>query len=300
MHLQVLIGLVLALACAAGASLGGLWKQKGALQASDVDVRHPVNTAAALFRSKWFVIGWLVAALAWLMHVGALALAPLSLAQAVIAGGLVLLGVIAERFFGFRLHRRQWLGLIVLAFGMAVLAVTAHSDRNHSSYAIIAISAFQGAAVGLGVLCVASCRVASLRDQHGLLLGIAAGFLFGVSDISIKAATSGTHGLVGVVGPWSSIGVFSGVAAFYASARSFQVGDGVAVIAATASAANLLGIIGGIVVFGDSLGNGALTIGGRLLAFILVVFSVGLIPAPMRAHEAASTSATDSVGQSPR
>src|SRR5438270_13757789 len=37
------------------------------------------------------------------LHVGALALAPLSIVQAVLSGGLVFLAVLAERYFGFRL-----------------------------------------------------------------------------------------------------------------------------------------------------------------------------------------------------
>jgi hypothetical protein len=82
--------------------------------------------------------------------------------------------------------------------------------------------------------------------------------------------------------------VVAGVAAFYASARSFQIGDGVAVITATAAAANLLGILGGVVVFGESLGSDALTVGGRVAAFVLVVLSVSLLPAPIRAQRAVS------------
>jgi multidrug transporter EmrE-like cation transporter len=50
-----------------------------------------------LFRSKWWTIGWLVAVAAFLAHVGALALLPLSTAQAVLSGGFVLLAVLAER-----------------------------------------------------------------------------------------------------------------------------------------------------------------------------------------------------------
>ena len=67
MHWKVAIGLVLALACAAGASVSGLWKQKGAVEVDDVDIRRPVQTAVALFRSKWFAIGWLAAA-AFTLH----------------------------------------------------------------------------------------------------------------------------------------------------------------------------------------------------------------------------------------
>jgi drug/metabolite transporter (DMT)-like permease len=286
MHLEVLIGLLLAVACTAGASISGLWKQKGAVQTDAVDIRHPVRTAIALFRSKWFTIGWIVAAVAWGLHVGALAMAPISLAQAVISGGLVLLGVFAERFFGFKVSRRQWLGLLALAPAMVVLAVTSHSESNHTSFAIIDIAAFELVAMAFGIGFVMTHRTDRFREQRGVLLGVAAGILFGVADVSIKAVTSGAHGLLGILGPWTLAGLLCGLAAFYASARSLQIGDAVGVIAATATAANVLGIAGGIVVFGDPLGNDALTIAGRLAAFTLVVLAVGLMPAPVRAQEA--------------
>src|SRR5437588_3884274 len=263
MHLRVLVGVLLALGCAAGASLGGLWKQKGAVRTQAVDIRRPKASAVALFRSKWFMIGWLAALVAWLLRVGALALAPLSLGQAVISGGIVLLGLLAERFFDLDVTRRQWIGLGLLGLGMAVLGVTAHGDSNHSSYGILAITAFEIGAVGLGLGFAMGCREERLRDQHGLLLGIVGGIFFGVSDISIKALTGGSHGALGVFGPWTFIGILTAVGAFFATARSLQIGNAVGVIAATTSAANVLGIIGGILVFGDQLGSGPPTIAGR-------------------------------------
>lgn len=293
MHTEVIVGLLLALACAAGASLGGLWKQKGAVHVRDVDIRHPLESALALFRSKWFVIGWITAVLAWLLHVGALALAPLSLGQAVISGGIVLLGLLAERFFDLEVTRRQWLGLALMGLGLAVLGVTAHGDSNHTSYGTLAIIAFEIAAVALGVGCAMGCRRDRLRDHHGLLLGITGGIFFGVSDISIKAVTAGSHGVLGFVGPWTFLGVLTAVGAFFATARSLQIGDAVGVIAATTSAANVVGIIGGIVVFGDPLGNDPATVVARLLAFVLVVCAVGLVPAPVRAHGAVRRASAD-------
>jgi drug/metabolite transporter (DMT)-like permease len=284
MHSRVLVGLLLALACAGGASLGGLWKQKGAVHVRDVDIRHPVQSAVALFRSKWFAIGWLTAVLAWLLHVGALALAPLSLGQAVISGGIVLLGLLAERFFDLDVTRRQWLGLALMGLGLAVLGITAHGDSNHTSYAALALVAFEVVAVVLGVACALSCRRNRLRDHHGLLLGITGGIFFGVSDISIKAVTAGSHGLIGFLGPWTFLGVLTAFGAFFATARSLQIGNAVGVIAATTSAANVVGIVGGIVVFGDPLGHDPATVAARLLAFTLVVCAVALVPAPVRAH----------------
>jgi hypothetical protein len=57
---------------------------------------------------------------------------------------------------------------------------------------------------------------------------------------------------------------------------------------------NVLGIVGGIVVFGDPLGQDSATVVGRLLAFGLVVSAVALVPAPVRAHEAVRRTASAS------
>jgi drug/metabolite transporter (DMT)-like permease len=209
----------------------------------------------------------------------------------VISGGLVSLGVLAERFFGFHLNRRQWVGLVLMAGALATLAATSHGEKNHSGFAIVAIVAFEVLGVSLGIAFVMSHRVERLRRQRGVLLGVAAGVLFGVADVSIKAVTSGAYGILGLLGPWTLIGLLAGVCAFFASARSLQIGEAVGVIASTASAANLVGIIGGVVVFAEPLGDDAPTVVGRLLAFALVVFAVGLMPAPVRAQEAAMESA---------
>src|SRR5437763_6722518 len=122
-------GLALALGSALGTNIAFLLKQRGALLAPPVRARHPLRSAAGLFRSRWFSLGWAVAVVAWGIHVGALALAPLSIVQAVLSGGLVFLAVLAERYFGFRLGRRQWGGVIITAAGLAVIARRPRPER---------------------------------------------------------------------------------------------------------------------------------------------------------------------------
>ena len=73
-------------------------------------------------------MGWIVSLVAWELHVGALSLAALSTVRAVLAGGLVFLAVLAERFFGFRLERRQWTGVAITAAGLAVIGLTAKTE----------------------------------------------------------------------------------------------------------------------------------------------------------------------------
>jgi drug/metabolite transporter (DMT)-like permease len=282
----VIVGLALAVACAVGTSVAFLFKHRGAVLAPPVRIRYPLRSAVDLFRSRWFAVGWIVAVGAWALHVGALALAPLSIVQAVLSGGLVFLAVFAERFFGFRLGRRQWAGVIVTAAGLAVIGLTsARHDVNPPGYALAALIAIE-----CGVL-VVSAAVAAISAHRrvpdavqGLLLGAAAGALFGISDIALKyLADAVQDGALELISPWSAAALIASVGAFYASARGLQLGPGVEVIALTSVAANLTAIVGGILVFRDPVGTGALEISGRMLAFSLVVAGAALIPAPVRA-----------------
>jgi hypothetical protein len=87
--------------------------------------------------------------------------------------------------------------------------------------------------------------------------------------------------------------ITAAILSFFASARSLQIGDGVAVIAVTSVAANLSTILAGLAVFGDRLGTDALVIGVRLAAFALILVGAALIPAPVRAGEALEESAVE-------
>ena len=77
--------------------------------------------------------------------------------------------------------------------------------------------------------------------------------------------------------------MLGGVVAFFASARSLQLGPAVPVIAVTSIASNASAIPAGVAVFGDPLGDDAVTIVLRSAAFVLVVAAAALIPAPTRA-----------------
>ncbi len=296
LSLAVGLGLVCALLSALGTNLAFLFKHRGAVAAPDVDMRHPLRSAIDLFRSKWWSIGWGVAAVAFALHVAALTLAPISIGQAVLAGGLVFLAVLAERFFGFHLGRRQWIGIGVVAVSLALLTLTGGGgggDAN-SGYSLAGMILFEGTAVGLGLLLVLSHLIERIPVQRGVLLGIAAGLGFGISDVAVKALSGELDsGPIGLLSPWSVIIVTGAIFSFFASARSLQIGDGVAVIAVTSVAANLSTILAGLAVFGDQLGDDALVVGVRLGAFALILTGAALIPAPVRAGEALEESAVE-------
>jgi hypothetical protein len=279
---SVQLGLLLALATAFVSILGFLYKQRGAAAIETIAWRRPLRAVAALFSNRWFVLGIVVAMASWGLHVAALALAPISLVQSVIAGGLVLLTVMAERLFGIEVSRREWIGVAMCAAGLAFLAATV-GDAAHDKHSAYTGSTLVTYDVLLVATSVALMWAAHRRgDATGLALAVAAGLQWGASDVTIKALSDhlGADGIGVVVDPLAFVILVLSLVGMVVSARSLQVGDAVPVIAATSAAANLTTIASGLVVFGEPLPDGALAVTARLAAFGLVVLAAFLTPAP--------------------
>jgi len=284
MSLSVQFGLLLALATAFVSILGFLYKHRGAMGAPEVSWQQPVRSSIALFSNRWWTIGMIVATGSWFLHVAALALAPITLVQTVIAGGLVMLTVVADRMFGLRVRRREWIGVALTAAGLAILAATLGgdaADSAHNDYDDGTIALYVGAlALASGLAMALGGRIPA---HAGVFFAAAAGLQWGGSDVAIKAATGhlGSEGQLGLIGPLAVVILVLSLIGLVVSARSLQIGDPVPVIAVTSAAANLSTIASGLVVFGEPLPEGTLDVALRLGAFALVIGAAALTPAPM-------------------
>ena len=274
------LGIALALACAAMANLSMLCKHRGACEAPEIKLSAPLRSVGQLFRSRWWTIGFAVAALAWILHVAAMAVAPLSLVQAVIAGGLVLIAYPATRYFGHRLNRREWAGLGLAAAGLAFLAVTVPHAHENEGYSIATMAAFETVMIGAGFALFASGVLRRGSICHGVVLGLASGLLIGVSNVAIKALTEaiGIAGMTALVSPWTVLAIVGGLGAFFALARGMQLGEAIPVIAVASASSNCAAILGGVVVFGDPIGSGIVEGLARGLAFAAVIAAAALMP----------------------
>jgi drug/metabolite transporter (DMT)-like permease len=289
--MTIIFGILLALACALATNVGFLYKHRGACAAPPVNMRHPLRSGRALFASPMFAIGMLIATGAWIFHVAAMSMAPLSIVQIVLAGGVVLLAIMAERVLGVSIGRKQWMGLGCTAAGLMLLGLTLPVGHSaNSQFSLPGMIVFETSLIVVGTLLIAGPRIGAPEEHHGFMLGAAAGILFGVSDVAIKAMSGlvGDHGVLGLLSPWLLICVAASVAAFYASAKGLQDGDPVPVIAITGTAANIAGVIGGIIVFGDPLSANPVALSVECFAFALVIVAAWLMPAPVRAAPAAA------------
>lgn len=279
---MVQLGILLALACALVANVGLLCKYRGAVASPAVELTHPLRSAAGLFRSRWWTIGFAIAFVAWTLHVVALAVAPLSLVETTISGGILLLAWLAERWFGVRVGPREWLGLGLCAVGLGLLALTsAGSGGSSSRYSIEAMVAFEAGAVAIGAALLLSGTSGARRRMSGPLLGIAAGLLLGVGNVAVKALTGTVPGdPMSIFSPWTLTALVAGAGAFLALARGLQTGGAIPVITLSTVSANLASVAGGIAVFGDPMGGDPLAVTARCIAFAAVIAAAIVLPAP--------------------
>lgn len=280
-----ILGILFAVACAIATNVGFLYRHRGACSVPAVDMMRPLVSARSLFSSKLFAFGMLIAGGAWIFHVVAMALVPLTVVQCVLAGGVVLLAAMAERLFGLRIGRRQLIGLVLAAAGLMLLGFTfpvAHGAQ--SRFSTPDLLAFEAGLIIAGGLLLVGPRLGAPAERHTLMLGAAAGILVAVSDVAIKAITGlvATQGVIGVLSPWTLVTVAAYVAAFFASAKGLQDGEAVSVIAIICTASNVLGIAGGILVFGDPLPGNPVGLCLQCVAFAFVILAAWLMPAPVR------------------
>jgi hypothetical protein len=282
------LGTLLALACALATNVALLCKHRGAVAAPSVHLTSPLRSARALFRSRWWAIGFAIAAGAWVLHVAALAIAPLSLVETTISAGLVLLAWLAERWFGVRIGIREWVGLALCAGGLALIAATSGQPSDPGAgYSTGAMIPFEASAVGIGLLLLLSGSSGSQRGSSGALLGVASGLLLGVANVAVKALTDTVPAdPLSILGPWSLVALVAGVLAFFALARGMQTIGAIPVITLTTVAANVISVAGGIVVFGDPVGANPLAVAVRAAAFAAVIVAAALMPARVRAAPA--------------
>lgn len=281
-------GLGLAL-LSAGCLNWGFLRQHGSVSAlPPLSVRRPAASLRALFGNLRWLTGFFVGLAGWALYVAALRLAPLSLVQAVSAGGIGLLALLVERTTDVRLVRREWTGVAVAVAGLLLLGLSLTGAQSSGGHA-------PGRAVGLWIL--ASVAAAGLsagpgasRLAGGAGFGLAAGILYAAGDVATKAAVGGGAAVLFTVAVLGCHGL-----AFVAVQLGFQRGSALATAGVSTLATNALPIAAGTLLFSEAVpggGPGAL----RLLAFAAVVAGAALLSRgerqPVSAASAASTSAS--------
>lgn len=278
------VGVGLAAIVALMTNLASLLKHRGCRHAHPVSASRPLASLRSLATSPWFAAGWGLAAVAWLAHIVALSLAPISLVQAVLAGGAVTLAVLSQRLFGVRVERRQWLALLLGGGGLALLAATLpHFHGAHSGFSVAAITSFEGGLVLLAAGVALGHRAPRLAERRGVLLAVLAGLLFALAGIAIKALTGAPAGWP-LIASLLLLTVACGALAQYTAVAALQSGGAIETIGLMGIVANATQILGGILVFGDPLSPSPLGMALQITALAMVCLSALLLPSSIGAR----------------
>jgi len=273
------VGIALALLAALMTNLASLLKHRGCHRTEPIRIRQPLRSARTLAGSRWFAAGWALAAVAWLIHVAALSMAPISIVQAVLAGGAVTLAVLSQRIFGDPVERQQWLALVLGGVGLALLALTLPQlHGSHSEFSAGAILGFEGGLALIASGLALGHRSQRLAARRGVLLAVLAGTLIAFAGVAIKGLFGASEVSLAVLAPWIALTVACGVMAQYAVVAALQGGQAIEAIGLIGLVANATQIAGGVLVFGDPLSADPLGIALQATAFAMVCGSALLLP----------------------
>ena len=238
---------------------------------------------------------WLAGFVAMLVGLGlqviALTLAPVSVVQPILAGGLIALAAAGSSLLGERLNSRHLAALVLVMLAVVAVAASAHSggglathvpgDRFVALAVVVAVLAALAARAGLGTRITQGGRF-SLAGLAGTALG--AGLLYGLGAIAEKAVATrlvrlgvarGAFTSLATIYPW----VF--VAATLAGMLLFQVGLQGNPASLMASLTNVTStvcaLVGASAVFGEMVLPGSWWSVLRAGGFACVLLSVGLL-----------------------
>jgi hypothetical protein len=286
------LGLGLALSASVAQSAGFLLQHIGARERPRVTPRHPLVTLRASFTSRLWLLGLAAGSAGFLLHLTALALAPLSLVQAFVAGGLALTAPLAAFGFGHRLTRTEWRSVALMAAALTVLPIGAAQQGHHPGFDAGTLGLYLG---GISLITL----IVAVLSERGFpaILGLAAGSFYGVLDTSLKALTDLGHrdGLEAALGsPWLLVAIAAAVAAFFSFQRALQTGRALPAIALMEAGAESISITAGFVAFGDAIGASAGLAALHAAAFLAVVVAAwSLAPVQERVSESAGRNPND-------
>jgi hypothetical protein len=268
----VTAGLALSLASAFALNWGWIQQHGAAVALPRLSLRRPLVSLLLLFRNLRWLAGFSAGIAGWVLYVAALALAPLSLVQAVSAGGIGVLAILAWRRTGTAPRGSELAGAALGTAGLLLLGISLVGGAPPSSH-----GSWTPVALWLGASALAAGAAAGPARRlvaAGAGFGLAAGVFYAAGDVATKFAVGGGAHLAFVPAVLAAHGL-----AFVCVQLAFQRGSALATAGTASLVTNAVPIAAGVALFGEHLPGGVLG-GVRIAAFACVVAAAALLARP--------------------
>lgn len=201
----------------------------------------------------------------FLLSLAALRTLALFLVEPVVAANLVVTAILAARFLGVRLARREWLAVSITCVGLAALAAVGHT-AGASRGGIALHFGLLAAAVALVVPAVLAARRGG--ELGAAALGAVAGLEFAVLGIGVRVLAS-LHPVALLTDPATYAVVVAGTLGFLCYTIALQRGRVTTATATMVTGETVMPAIVGIIALGDRTRPGLAWLGA--LGFVLAV-----------------------------
>jgi hypothetical protein len=272
-------GLIAALLVGVGLVL----QQHAAEQAPKSYFLHLRLIADLLHRRRW-LMGIAIMAAGEVLSAWTIGNLDLSVAEPLLATSLLWALLVAIPLTGMRPRISEVLGAVLLSGGVAALSVSRSISAPSASFGS---AGYWPAAAVIAVIAVILVRAGWRRSGHwrGLLTGLAAGLIFGISD----ALTRGTllilssHGVAAALTSWPVYSLAGAtLLALWLMESAFNAAPLHASLPAITAAEPLIGILLGVIVFGDDIRISPGTLALQAAGLVALVGGVILVArAPM-------------------
>ncbi|MFH1149831.1 MAG: DMT family transporter [Actinomycetota bacterium] len=211
-------------------------------------------------------------------HAVALALAPLSIVQPINASGICLLVLLAVTRLKERASVVDWMGIISIVVGVAVLGVTlVQSTEKAATPHTVVLWFFIILMIGVSLFSLASAFTRK-DERTSSFLGIGVGMLVGLTSIFIKMAWTdlgnrwGEYRVAGFIFSlyfWMAIAITLFCMVLFQIA--LQRGSAIVVIPLVTGFSNMIPIVVGLLAFREPFPRTSLMIALRLGSILLII-----------------------------
>jgi hypothetical protein len=242
--MNTIVGACLAFASAACFAMSYAGQFHAIADADRLELRRPMWSAGRLLRNRSWLISYGVSGVGWGAYVAALHFAELSAVQAISAGAIGAIAIVAGSGRGVPRRARGYVGLATGGIVLVLVSLRSSPPSTHPGAGAI------GIVVGAGIALAIVLVVLVPESGKGAALGVASGLAYGVGDVATKAAVGGAPTLIPVFVVCASIG-------FVSLQLAYQRASLLASAGLSCLLTNAIPIVAGAVLFGEIPTNGS-------------------------------------------